>query len=686
MEKQPKPVLSQKEYLQRYLSKESKKTKKKKNKQPAVSSSKHLKRSVIIDDDINLNDLPSSVNHEDDVNLDHLGDEAPQVVGFVDERPEEIKLLEKFKSGQWTALGAKAAEEDAEREASQSERNRTSHARNAPDDNDDSDLELQRKTVDKSAKYSTKSRRQDRAADRSDSDIELPRKKDGKFGAGGPNRAKDRRRDRDNSQSDSDMELPRKRSKNNSSKKESDRRFTGKPTRKQHGSDEDSDLDVRRPARKGKKGNVEKKASDTDSDLEVPRKTERRGGSDSDLDVSRQRKAKESNKHSRGTDYQKLSNPRTQRTNSNDDSDQELPRERSRKDKSEKRSKYKRDSSSDEGTKSKEKSRYQDSRDKAQRKYKEKKDTEENTVSRRKHGLGSDMESQRKRRTHGDSDSSDLDVPRKKRGNPGLPQPNDDSDLSPPRKDKRRSRSIERPGRKNDSKNLNPTDSKPRRDEKRKDRKAEENRLEKMQDGKKAGLQDAKSLKDELRLLKDREDQMYREMDPELLGKSAEAVVRDRRTGARRDFEKERRIEAEKAAKSAVRQKKYDRWGKGLKQVQDQEERLVDMAREMSKPFARYADDDDLEKALKAQEREGDPMLDYIRNHQKESHTIDLTGSGGVRKKYAGSFPPNRFNIGPGHRWDGVDRSNGYEQKWFAARNAKKAGAEEAWKWSSADM
>ncbi|CAB0001104.1 unnamed protein product, partial [Nesidiocoris tenuis] len=358
--------------------------------------------SVIIDDDINLNDLPSSVNHEDDVNLDHLGDEAPQVVGFVDERPEEIKLLEKFKSGQWTALGAKAAEEDAEREASQSERNRTSHARNAPDDNDDSDLELQRKTVDKSAKYSTKSRRQDRAADRSDSDIELPRKKDGKFGAGGPNRAKDRRRDRDNSQSDSDMELPRKRSKNISSKNESDRRFTGKPTRKQHGSDEDSDLDVRRPARKGKKGNVEKKASDTDSDLEVPRKTERRRGSDSDLDVSRQRKAKESYKHSRGTDYQKLSNPRTQRTNSNDDSDQELPRERSRKDKSEKRS--------------------------------------------------------------------------------------------------------------------------------------------------------------------------------------------------------------------------------NLKQVQDQEERLVDMAREMSKPFARYADDDDLEKALKAQEREGDPMLDYIRNHQKESHTIDLTG------------------------------------------------------------
>ena len=33
----------------------------------------------------------------------------------------------------------------------------------------------------------------------------------------------------------------------------------------------------------------------------------------------------------------------------------------------------------------------------------------------------------------------------------------------------------------------------------------------------------------------------------------------------------------------------------------------------MSKPLARYADDEDLERMLKEREREGDPMLAFIR-------------------------------------------------------------------------
>lgn len=40
----------------------------------------------------------------------------------------------------------------------------------------------------------------------------------------------------------------------------------------------------------------------------------------------------------------------------------------------------------------------------------------------------------------------------------------------------------------------------------------------------------------------------------------------------------------------------------------------------------------------------------------------------------------------PDEKWDGVDRSNGYEKKWFDSQNAKKARKEEAYKYSTSDM
>lgn len=64
-----------------------------------------------------------------------------------------------------------------------------------------------------------------------------------------------------------------------------------------------------------------------------------------------------------------------------------------------------------------------------------------------------------------------------------------------------------------------------------------------------------------------------------------------------------------------------------MKQIEEAEERVADYLHEMNKPLARYADDQDLDKMLKAREREGDPMLDYIKNKQAESIDVDNRGN-----------------------------------------------------------
>ncbi|XP_076651315.1 BUD13 homolog isoform X2 [Halictus rubicundus] len=170
-------------------------------------------------------------------------------------------------------------------------------------------------------------------------------------------------------------------------------------------------------------------------------------------------------------------------------------------------------------------------------------------------------------------------------------------------------------------------------------------------------------------------------LSKEVPGVAQAVVLRDSKTGRKRNLEAEAAEEREKQKRQTELNEKYAKWGKGLKQVEDREEKLKDDLYEMSKPLARYADDVDLDKRLREQEREGDPMLEYIKQKQiKEGKRKP------DRPTYEGSYMPNRFGIKPGYRWDGVDRSNGYEKRWFEAQNAKTALQEEAYKWSTSDM
>lgn len=57
-----------------------------------------------------------------------------------------------------------------------------------------------------------------------------------------------------------------------------------------------------------------------------------------------------------------------------------------------------------------------------------------------------------------------------------------------------------------------------------------------------------------------------------------------------------------------------------LAQDRQQQQNVEDAIREMQKPLARYIDDQDLDRMLREQEREGDPMADLIKKRKAKEN------------------------------------------------------------------
>ncbi|PVD27610.1 hypothetical protein C0Q70_12774 [Pomacea canaliculata] len=342
------------------------------------------------------------------------------------------------------------------------------------------------------------------------------------------------------------------------------------------------------------------------------------------------------------------------------------------------------------------------------RKHRHDSDSDESFVRKKRHDSDSDHSPPRKQKhCHGSPSrkssghdqqqiqkrqgtelQSDSSVPRRKpqesdsdQSPPRRKENESDSDQSPPRKRDKGSDSDQSPRRRRD-KGSDSDQSPPRKrnSDQSLSWKQKDAKPSKTLGGAKAGLSTAQEMKKEAQKLKQKEDAMFQKIDKDALGKDAGTVFRDK-SGRKRDLAAEKEKDEEEAKRKSAMDQKYKEWGQGLKQKEMQEQVMQTYLHEMAKPLARYKDDEDLDRMMRDLDREGDPMAAFL----KKKKTKEESGNG--RPQYKGPAPPpNRFGIMPGYRWDGVNRSNGFEKQLFSKLADKKSIQEEAYKWSTEDM
>ena len=168
------------------------------------------------------------------------------------------------------------------------------------------------------------------------------------------------------------------------------------------------------------------------------------------------------------------------------------------------------------------------------------------------------------------------------------------------------------------------------------------------------------------------------------LGKNASTVYRNRQ-GQKVDMLKQHLDSIKDAEKRKFEEEriKYE-WNTGAAQIRVRAERAKELKEVETEAFARYKDDEKMNKRRKDAILADDPMAAYmLKKRAKEKREVDPN----AKPEYSGPPPPpNRFGIKPGYRWDGMDRSNGFEARLLAMRNSKTAKEAERYKYSTQDM
>ncbi|KAI6230723.1 BUD13-like protein [Aphelenchoides fujianensis] len=176
---------------------------------------------------------------------------------------------------------------------------------------------------------------------------------------------------------------------------------------------------------------------------------------------------------------------------------------------------------------------------------------------------------------------------------------------------------------------------------------------------------------------RDREEQERLLANVKDSGRGAEAVHRGGDLRKKRLTKEDGERNAREAKKQEEIDAKYSAISKGIAQEEERNRRIRDMEQTVQEGFTRHADDEAMNKHLREQLRgEEDPMNEII----SAKHMKIKLKSEFVYPTYTGHWPPNRYNIQPGYRWDGVDRSNGFEGKLALRANRSIAEASAAYR------
>lgn len=199
--------------------------------------------------------------------------------------------------------------------------------------------------------------------------------------------------------------------------------------------------------------------------------------------------------------------------------------------------------------------------------------------------------------------------------------------------------------------------------------------LQKMSSGAHAGLQTAAQVTAQLEMQRKAELARIATQDPRESGKGQETIYRDA-SGRIINIAMQRQEARKKMEEEEEKKRQVVELNKGNVQLVRQVERRKELEDAKYLTLARYADDKELNEDMKEKDRWNDPAAAFLTSKKKG---VSKTG----KPLYKGAAPPNRFGILPGHRWDGVDRGNGFEKKWFQAQNARKNRAQLEHDWQT---